>query len=165
VRHYDCDIPDNRTGVALVRSTDSQRPPPPPTTQAQRNTALPLQRSRNARVHRAAGRTNTSNQPLTQNSARLQPTQRTPYTRMQNTNTQVPHARATSRTAPTMRTAKLLPRAHRCAHATYSWAHSSDHPTRRPQKITPSHTRGLRATLTAELSGRPASTGCRLRVG
>jgi hypothetical protein len=62
-------------------------------------------------------------------------------------------------------TAQSSPHAHRCAHATHSTAHSSDHPTRRPQKITPSHTRGLRATLTAELSGCPASTGCCRRVG
>ncbi len=52
-----------------MRSTDSQRPPPPPTTHAQRNTALPLQRSRNARVHRAAGHTLTSNQLQAQSHA------------------------------------------------------------------------------------------------
>jgi hypothetical protein len=64
-----------------------------------------------------------------------------------------------------LRTAQLPPHAHRRAHATHSTAHSSDHPTRRPQKITPSHTRRLRATLTAELSGCRASTGCCRRVG
>jgi hypothetical protein len=37
--------------------------------------------------------------------------------------------------------------------------------THRPQKITPSHTRGLRATLTQELPGCPASMGCYRRVG
>jgi hypothetical protein len=63
------------------------------------------------------------------------------------------------------RTAPTSLHAHRRAHATHSAAHSSDHPTHRPQKITPSHTRGLRATLTAELSGCPASTGCYRRVG
>jgi hypothetical protein len=34
-----------------------------------------------------------------------------------------------------------------------------------PTTITPSHTRGLRFTLTTELLGRPASTGCCQRVG
>ena len=63
-----------------------------------------------------------------------------------------------------LRTAQLSLRAHRRAHATHSSARSSDHPTRRPQKIAPSHTRGLRATLTEELSGCPASTGCCRRV-
>ncbi len=38
-------------------------------------------------------------------------------------------------------TAQSSPHAHRHAHATHSTAHSSNHPTRRPQKITPSHTR------------------------
>jgi hypothetical protein len=66
---------------------------------------------------------------------------------------------------PPLRTAQSSPQAHRCAHATHSTAHGSDHPTRRPQKITPSHTRGLRTTLTEELSGCPASTGCCRRVG
>jgi hypothetical protein len=55
VRHCDCDMQDHTaTRVALVCSTDDQRPPPsPPTTQAQRNTAPPLQRSSNARVYAA----------------------------------------------------------------------------------------------------------------
>jgi hypothetical protein len=64
-----------------------------------------------------------------------------------------------------LRTAQSSPHAHRCAPATHSSAHGSDHPTHRPQKITPSHTRRLRATLTAETSGCPASTGCYRRVG
>ncbi len=64
-----------------------------------------------------------------------------------------------------LHTTQLSPRTHRHAHATHSTAHSSDHPTHRPQKITPSHTRGLNTTLTAELSGCPASTGCCRRVG
>jgi hypothetical protein len=64
-----------------------------------------------------------------------------------------------------LRTAQSSPHAHRCAHATHSTAHSSDHPARRPQKITPSHTRSLRATLTIVESGCPASTGCCRRVG
>jgi hypothetical protein len=38
---------------------------------------------------------------VTQNNARPQPTQRTSHTRMQNTDTQAPHARTTSRTAAT----------------------------------------------------------------
>ncbi len=59
-------------------------------------------------------------------------------------------------------TAQSSPHAHRCAHATHSTAHCSDHPTRRPQKIAPSHTR---PPLTVELSGCPASTGCCRRVG
>jgi hypothetical protein len=60
-------------------------------------------------------------------------------------------------------------RNHHCTHTAartpHTARHSSTHPTRRPQKITPSHTRGLRATPTAELSGCPASTGCCRRVG
>ncbi len=59
-----------------------------------------------------------------------------------------------------LRTAQTSPHAHRRAHATHGTAHSYDHPIRRPQKITPSHTRGLRAILTQELSGCPASMGC-----
>jgi hypothetical protein len=55
--------------------------------------------------------------------------------------------------------------AYRRAHVTHSTTHSSDHPTHHTQKITPSLKRGLRATLTAELSGCPASTGCCRRVG
>jgi hypothetical protein len=38
-------------------------------------------------------------------------------------------------------------------------------PPHTPPTETPSHTNGLRATLTAELSGCPASTGCCRRVG
>jgi hypothetical protein len=57
-------------------------------------------------------------------------------------------------------TAQSSLHAHRRAHVTHSTTHNSDHPTHRPQKIAPSHTRGLRATLTAEMSGYPASTGC-----
>jgi hypothetical protein len=38
---------------------------------------------------------------VTQNNARPQPTQRTSHTHMQNTDTQAPHARTTSRTAAT----------------------------------------------------------------
>jgi hypothetical protein len=64
-----------------------------------------------------------------------------------------------------LRTAQTSLHAHRRTHATHSTAHSSAHPTHRPQKITPSHTRGLRATLTSELSGCSASTGCCQRVG
>jgi hypothetical protein len=48
---------------------------------------------------------------VTQNSARLQPTQRTSHTRIQNTDTQAPHARTTSRTAPT-----TAHRNHHCMH-------------------------------------------------
>ncbi len=59
-----------------------------------------------------------------------------------------------------LRTAQTSLHAHRHTHGTHSTAHSSAHPTHRPQKITPSHT-----TLTSELSGCPASTGCCRRVG
>ncbi len=105
---------------------------------------------------------------VTRNSARIQPTgtQRTSHTRTWNTDTQAPHARTTSHTAPTTAhcaiiTACTLPRA-RTSHST---AHSSDKPTHRPPNTTPYHTRGLRATLTPELSGCPASTGCCRTVG
>jgi hypothetical protein len=64
-----------------------------------------------------------------------------------------------------LRSAQTSLHAHRRTHATQSTVHSSDHPTHRPQKIAPSHTRRLRATLTSELSGCPASTGCCRRVG
>jgi hypothetical protein len=59
-----------------------------------------------------------------------------------------------------LRTAQTSLHAHRRTHATHSTVHSSALPTHRPQKITPSHTRRLRATLTAELPGCPALTGC-----
>jgi hypothetical protein len=49
--------------------------------------------------------------------------------------------------------------------AAHSTAHSSDHPTHRQQRTTPSHTHCLRATLTIVQSGCPASTGCCRRVG
>jgi hypothetical protein len=110
VRHYDCDIPNNRTGVALVRSTDSRRSPPPqPTTHALRNTALPATQQQCTRVGGAtrcdkphpAQRHGSVMARVTQNNARPQPTQRTSHTHMQNTDTQAPHARTTSRTAPT----------------------------------------------------------------
>jgi hypothetical protein len=73
-------------------------------------------------------------------------------------NTQAPRTRKSTRTAPTT--------AH-CANTTARTpqAHSSAHPTHRPQKIRPSHTRGLRTTLTIVESGFPASTGCCRRVG
>jgi hypothetical protein len=64
-----------------------------------------------------------------------------------------------------LRTARSSLHARRRAHVTHSMAHSSDHPTRRPQKITRSHTHGVGAALTSELSERPASTGCCRRVG
>jgi hypothetical protein len=102
---------------------------------------------------------------VTQNSARLQPMQRTSHTRTQHTNTQAPHACTTSHTAPTTAHCANTTHAHRCAHATHSSAHSSDHPTHRPQKIAPSHARCLRGTLTSELSGCPPSTGCCRRFG
>jgi hypothetical protein len=66
-------------------------------------------------------------------------------------------------TATTARCANIT--AHRRAHATQSPVHSSALQTHRPQQITPSHTRGLHATLTSEISGCPASTGCCRRVG
>jgi hypothetical protein len=56
--------------------------------------------------------------------------------------------------------------AHRRTHARHTQhGPRSAHPTHRPQKIPTSHIRGLRATLTAEPSGCPASTGCCRRVG
>jgi hypothetical protein len=64
-----------------------------------------------------------------------------------------------------LRGVQSSPHAHCRTHVTHSTAHSSDHPRHRPQKITPSHTRGLRATLTSELSGCPASTASCRRVG
>jgi hypothetical protein len=96
---------------------------------------------------------------VTQNSVRLQTTQRTSHTRTQHTPAQRPAQ------PHTLLTAQTSPHAHRRAHATHSTAHSSDHPTRRPQKITPSHTRSLRAILTIVESGCPASTGCCRTVG
>jgi hypothetical protein len=98
---------------------------------------------------------------VTQHCADLQATHATSRTRTQHTNTQTPHARTTSHTAATTAhcaiiTARTPP--HTC-HTQHG------NPTRRPQKITPSHTRGLRATLTAELSGCSASTGCCRRAG
>jgi hypothetical protein len=55
VRHCDCDMHDHRARVALVRSTDYQRPLLPPTVQhaCTRNTALPLQSGASARMHAA----------------------------------------------------------------------------------------------------------------
>ncbi len=64
-----------------------------------------------------------------------------------------------------LRTAQPSLHAHRRTHVTQSKALSSDHPTHRQQKITPSHKRGLRATLTIVESGCPASTGCCRTVG
>jgi hypothetical protein len=64
-----------------------------------------------------------------------------------------------------LRSAQTSLHTHRRTHATHSTAHSSALPTHRPQKITPSHTRGLRATLTLVQSGCSASTGCCRRVG
>jgi hypothetical protein len=64
-----------------------------------------------------------------------------------------------------LRTAQTSLHAQRRAHATQSTIHSSALPTHHPQKITPSHTRGLRATLTLVEAGCPASTGCCRRVG
>jgi hypothetical protein len=64
VRHYDCDMHDHTTRVAVVRSTDCQRspPPPPPTTHAQQpRTATPRFR---ARARSEPRRTNTSSPPL-----------------------------------------------------------------------------------------------------
>jgi hypothetical protein len=88
---------------------------------------------------------------------------RTPTCRIQTHKPRTP-ARRPAHPQP-LRTAQSSPHAHRCAHATHSTAHSPDHPTRRPQKkITPSHTRGLHATLTIVESGCPASTGCCRRV-
>jgi hypothetical protein len=72
----------------------------------------------------------------------------------------VPHSRNQC-----ARAARTSLHAHRHTRATHSTAHSSAHPTHRPQKITPSHTHGLCAALTSELSGCPASTGCCRRVG
>jgi hypothetical protein len=61
-------------------------------------------------------------------------------------------------------------RKHHCTHTAARTPHTARrktprNPTHRPQKITPSNKRRLRATLTAELSGCPASTGCCRRVG
>jgi hypothetical protein len=71
--YCDCEIDDRRTRVARVRYMDCQRPQPqPPTTHAQRNTALPLQRGGNARVHAAQRPAHTHEQPTDKNS----PTQR-----------------------------------------------------------------------------------------
>jgi hypothetical protein len=273
VRHCDCDTHDHRTRVALVRSTDCQRPQQPPTTHARCNTALPLQRGGNAHVHAAQRDAQTraingennptqrcavTQQPQRQETTHPQPQycdtsalslhsrqlrQRTPNTRIlhraydaamtphifavvthMTTSAALPdtitphnHARTdthTTRQAPStttprqrhgachpkqptankprtphptlarsiqthkprtparrpaqpqpLRTAQSLPHAHRHAHATHSTAHSSDNPTRRPQKITPSHTRGLRATLTPDMSGCPAMKGCCPRAG
>ncbi len=72
VRLCDCDMHDHRARVALVRSTDCQRPPPPPTTHAQRYTALPLQRGGNARAHATQRRGTHKHEKSTTNN----PTQR-----------------------------------------------------------------------------------------
>jgi hypothetical protein len=103
---------------------------------------------------------------LTRNSAHQQAMHATSHTWTQHTNTQVPHPSTSSHTAATTAqcatiTACSPPR----ARLTCSTAQSSALPTRCPQNITRSHTRGLRATLTAELSGCSASTGCCRRVG
>ncbi len=63
-----------------------------------------------------------------------------------------------------LRSAHTSLHAHRRTHATHSTAHSSALATHRPQKITPSHTRRLCATLTTVQSGCPASTECCRRV-
>jgi hypothetical protein len=105
---------------------------------------------------------------VTQNSAHLHATQRTSHTRTQNTDTKAPHARTTSRTAATTAHCCALRNHHRmhtAARTPHTARHTAPTPTRRPQKITPSHTRGFRATLTIELSGCSASTGCCRRVG
>jgi hypothetical protein len=68
-----------------------------------------------------------------------------------------------------VRTAVTTLRIHHCTHTDAHTPHTARHtaPTTPhcPQKITPSHTRGLRSTLTIVESGCPASTGCCRRVG
>ncbi len=104
---------------------------------------------------------------VTQNSAHQQAAHRTSHT-----HAAYKHASPArlddvprSRSHCALRTAHTSLHARRRTHATHSMAHNSAHPTHRPQKITPSHTRGLGARLTAELSCCPASTGCCRRVG
>jgi hypothetical protein len=81
---------------------------------------------------------------VTQNSARQQATHGAHDTQTQHTNTHATHAHRTSRTATTT-------------------AHCPNITTRTPPHAR--HTRGLRATLTADASVCPASTGCCRRVG
>jgi hypothetical protein len=101
---------------------------------------------------------------VTQNNIRKQATHGTSHTQTQHT-THKPRTPARRPAQPQpLRTAQSSLHPHRRAHATHSSAHSSDHPTCRPQKITPSHTRGLRTTLT-KVEGCSASTGCCRRVG
>ncbi len=96
---------------------------------------------------------------------RLQPTHRTSHTHIQHAT----HNPARPHNFPHSANHCAL-RKHHCSHAaarnaTHGTVHSSALPAHCPQKITPSHTRGLRATLTSELSGCSASTGCCRRVG
>jgi hypothetical protein len=102
---------------------------------------------------------------VTQDSAHQQATQATSHTRTQHKThkPRTPAGRLTQ--SQPLRTAQASLHAHRRAHATHTTALSSDHPTHRQQKITPSHTRGLRDTLTIVESGCPASTGCCRTVG
>jgi hypothetical protein len=102
---------------------------------------------------------------VTQNSTRPQPTQRTSYTRMQNTDTQAPHARTTSRTAPTTTQCAIITACTplRARHAQHGTQLRPPH-TPPTENHTQSHTRPP-PTLTSELSGCPASTGCCRTVG
>ncbi len=90
------------------------------------------------------------------------PTQRTPTSRAPH----IAHSHAAYKhTSPrTLSGHPAQPRPLRTAQASL-YAHRNTHATHRQQKITPSHTRGRRHTLTTELSGCPASTGCCRTVG
>jgi hypothetical protein len=84
---------------------------------------------------------------VTQNSARLQPTQRTSHTRMQNTDTQAPHARTTSSTAATTThcasiTVCTPPLARHSQHGSQLIAHRKTHSHTRPPHHT--HVRAVR---------------------
>jgi hypothetical protein len=126
-------------------------------TRAQTHTTRQAPASTTARQHHGAS-------PKTAHANKT--THATSHTRTQQTNTRKsrtpkrPHAKPRQ-----LRNAKTVLYAHRRTHATHSTAHSSANPTHRSQKITPSHTRGLSATLTPETPGCPASTGCCRRVG
>ncbi len=135
--------------------------------------------------HHTRAQTHTTRQATPSTTARLHhgachPKQRTPtshaphiaHTRMQNTDTQAPHAHTTSRTAPTtahcvITTARTPPRTPPRTHHTQQGSQLRA-PNTLPtvaQKITPSHTRPLRTTLTPVESACSASTECCRRVG
>jgi hypothetical protein len=98
-----------------------------------------------------------------QSSARQQATHRTPHTRTQHTT----HKPARLHDVPLRRNHCALSkhyRMHTAARTPHTARHTAPPPAHCSQKNT-HHTRSLRATLTEELSGCPASTGCCQRVG